>query len=323
MEQDHLILKYLQGSLSGEERADFERWMNQSQENQRKVDDLQRVWRVSDLKETHLDFETASEWQKLQATINETPTFKLNPKSFGWRIAASIAFVFLASIALYFAFFRSNEIVYQTTNQTRRFILPDSSEVWLNEKSKLIFQKDFNDQRNVTLEGEAFFNVKRDPKRPFVIQADEAMIKVLGTSFNVKAYRERAQIEVYVVTGKVHFTTRDENSQLILTAGLNGVLNKENRIISTAMENPNSIAWKNKALVFKKTPLREVLNTVQNYFKTSIKVKNEDLLNCRFTSAFKDPTLEEVIEAISLSLNLQVDHQSNVYTLDGAGCYPK
>ena len=103
-----------------------------------------------------------------------------------------------------------------------------------------------------------------------------------------------------------------------------GVLNKTNHTLVTGSEEHlNITAWKNKELVFQKTPLREVLESVRSYFKTDIEVKNEAVLNCRFTSSFKEPTLPEVMEAISLALNLKVDKHSNTYVLEGEGCNAK
>ena len=175
--------------------------------------------------------------------------------------------------------------------------------------------------RTLSLEGEGFFDVKPNPERPFIVRADEAEIKVLGTSFNVKAYKKEPQTEVFVITGKVSLSAADKSNNITLLPGSNGIFNKKDRtLLSENGEHLNTMMWKEKRLIFKKTPLREVVRTLRSYFKADIRIKNEKLLNCRFTSSFIDPTLPEVIEALSLALNLKLGYQSNVYDLDGEGC---
>lgn len=323
--RENLILKYLEGRLSDEERAAFMLWLSQSDENAKLVKEFERVWKINHDK-TPPGFQTEEEWQKLQMAINkgnDTP-IKLNTISLTWKVAAAISFFILSSFLLYLTFFRTISIIHETaSNKTVQLTLPDSSKVWLNENTRLTYIDDFSNVRELTLTGEAFFEVQRNPSNPFIIKTSEAQIKVLGTSFNVKAYNKGTRTEVYVVTGKVNFATVDEDNHIILTAGTMGVLNKTNHTLITTEEHLNITAWRNKELVFQKTPLREVLESVRSYFKTDIEVKNEAVLNCRFTSSFKEPTLPEVMEAISLALNLKVDKHSNTYVLEGEGCKAK
>ena len=107
--------------------------------------------------------------------------------------------------------------IISTPNQViNEYTLPDGSVVALNSNSKLVFPKQFNgDTREVTIEGEAFFDVKPNPEKPFIINAGKAQIKVVGTSFNVSAYPETETLEVVVKTGKVQVISKniDEFSQ--------------------------------------------------------------------------------------------------------------
>lgn len=319
---EDLVLKYLRGSLSPEERRTFESWLSQSEEHRKMVNDFKSIWQLSDGKDS--DFQKEKEWAKLQSSLlreaERMPVMGLsnNPSL---KIAASMALVLISSFLLYWFVFRTSAMVYQTAGETGHVILPDGSEVWLNERSKLVFQSDFKDARSLDLDGEGFFEVKPNPEKPFVIHTDETQIEVLGTSFNVKAYKEEPQAEVFVVTGKVSFSTRNKSEKVSLLPGSNGIFNKKDRtLISKNEENLNALMWKEKRLVFKKTPLREVVKTLRNYFKTEIEIKNEVLLDCRFTSSFNNPTLPEVIDVLSLAMNLKVEHQSDTYSLYGMGC---
>jgi ferric-dicitrate binding protein FerR (iron transport regulator) len=144
-------------------------------------------------------------------------------------------------------------------------------------------------------------------------------VKVLGTSFNVRAYDAEEQNEVYVVSGKVRLSDRSQS--IDLHPGEEGILNKQtNTIVLNSVTDQNLIAWKTRQLVFKSTSLDEVALALEKYFTISITVENPELNKCRFTSSFQDPSLEEVIEAISIALNLNIIHQNKKYTFDGEGC---
>jgi len=319
---DELILKSLSGTATPEEKHQLARWTEESLDNKKAFADYQQVWKA-----THSDnlpvFDSSVELRKLEASLDkEVKQGKLFilSQSLSIKIAASIALLAVCSLVFYQVVFKTEMIVKESGSEKIQFSLPDGSVVWLNEKSKVSYASNFNSERNINLSGEGFFEVAHDADKPFVIRADKSEIKVLGTSFNVRAYADEARNEVYVVTGKVSLGDSG-NQKIVLNPGDQGVLNKQNNALSRSAEkNPNLIAWKSKQLVFKKASLTEVAETLEKYFQISITVKNTDLQKCRFTSSFQDPTLDEVIEAISIALNLNIVHQNKNYTFDGEGC---
>jgi ferric-dicitrate binding protein FerR (iron transport regulator) len=322
---EKLILKYFQGDLSPEERKKFESWVNQSDDNRKMVSDFQNVWELSAHREENMDFESGQEWATLRNSLSQKRDARvvagLHPGSFAYKIAAAVAFLVVSTFVFYMVAVRNHQIVHETADQTLHVVLPDSSEVWLNEGSRLLYPDDFTSERSLILEGEGFFQVKPDLEKPFVIRADEVQIQVLGTSFNVKAYAEEGQTQVFVVTGKVSLSSTEVNKSIILIPGSIGMFNKESGLTSSEIEEDlNIVAWKDRRLVFRKTPLGEVIKTVEKYFKTDIRIKNEELAGCRFTSEFNNPTLQEVIETLSVALDLKVEFQSDTYSLDGEGC---
>jgi len=319
---DQLILKSLSGTATAEEQQLLAQWIEQSPENKRILEEYRQVWGLNVSKPLP-DFDSISELEKLEAKLDqEDKKIKvLSPyRSLAFKIAASITLLIVCFSLLYLAVFKPETIVKESGAEKIQFTLPDGSVVWLNEKSKITYTSDFNSERHIELSGEGFFEVTRNPDKPFVIRADKSEVKVLGTSFNVRAYEDENQDEVYVVTGKVSLADSKDQS-IVLLPGEEGILDKQKNILSRNAEtNPNHIAWKSKQLIFKKTSLTEVAETLEKYFQISITVKNPDLQKCRFTSSFNNPTLEEVIEAISIALNLNIVHQNKKYTFDGEGC---
>lgn len=317
---DHLILRFLSGTATVAELHELEAWTTASNENKSKLLAFQKIWNERDLLSMP-DFNSEAEWLKLKGRMNEERdnVRSLFGSGYMFKIAASLLLVALVSVFVYVTWFRSTTIVEQTAETIRQITLPDGSSVWLNRHSEISYASDFIEDRNTTLTGEAFFEVAPDPERPFVISTGEAIVKVLGTSFNVRAYKNETEQEVFVATGKVNVTAAKGSVDLV--PGDLAILHKNNlALTSVHLEDENALAWKNRKLVFNKTNLEEVANILEHYFEISIVIKNPVLEKCRFTSSFNDPTLDEVIEAISLSLNLNVVHQNDDYTWDGEGC---
>jgi ferric-dicitrate binding protein FerR (iron transport regulator) len=323
---EHLILKSLSGTITSEEKQELESWINESAANRRVAEDLQQVWKLSKDDVAIHDFKTAQEWSRLEASIegeNKSRATVVTITQTAWfRMAASLLLLALSTCVVYLIFFASNEIVHSAGGSMLSLTLPDGSRVWLNAQSRISHDADFSgDVRCVSLEGEAFFEVKTDPGRPFIVSTDQAEVKVLGTSFDVSA-SEADQTKVFVVTGKVSFSAREhQNAGVVLTPGEGAALSRlDHTITRTVDQDPNLLAWKEKRLVFRKAALSEVIRTLKQYFKTEITIKNKELLRCHFTSTFNDPTLDEVVEALKESLNLNVERQQNTVIIDGEGC---
>jgi ferric-dicitrate binding protein FerR (iron transport regulator) len=326
---DNLILKFLSGSISPEEHRELLSWGKKSTENQRVLEECQAVWALSNKNPPRPDFKTGEEWRRLALSLEqiehkETAERKFDYSRFGFlKIAASVAILLLCAWGLYFVSFNDKVIVRESGIEKTHFFLPDSTEIWLNEESTITYDEDFiKDERVVKLNGEAFFDVKRNKDIPFIILADKAKIRVLGTSFNVKSYDHGPTTEVFVVTGKVSLSTvKKGNQAILLHPNEKGLLHKKNNaILLEVEEDRNALAWKSKNLTFKKARLSEVIETVEDYFNIKLTVKNPELLKCRFTSTFNDPDVAEILETLRLSLNLSVTQQGDNYILDGQGC---
>jgi ferric-dicitrate binding protein FerR (iron transport regulator) len=323
-DREHLILRYLTGTLTAEEQRAFASWMDESGENKKMVDDFRTIWETTQEKAVVTDFHTSEEWAKFESAFMTKPRKESKVRSLftePWlKVAASVLLVCLSSFVIYQFLIRSESVVVQTTTNSTNFLLPDGSNVWLNAESTLSYKKDFTERRNVTLQGEGFFDVKKDAEHPFTINTGDAEVKVLGTSFNVRAYDREGSTKVLVLTGRVSFETEDGPDKVVLTPGMTGILSNGNEISVDTEVDQNQLAWKNKELIFKRSPLRSVVKTLSEYFKKDIRIRNKDLEDCRFTGSFKNPSLDEVLESLTFALDLKMDNEQNLYILDGVGC---
>jgi transmembrane sensor len=321
-DHEHLILQFLSGSISEPDRKQFLAWLNESPAHKQEFEEMQKVWNLTKTQPISFKANTEQEWQKLNAALDIVDTRFKKQRYMQWpvlKIAASVALLLVSFLAVYLLLLNPKQTAIASGQQITDVVLPDGSVVTLNKESELTFDKEFKgNQRTVQLKGEAFFKVAHNPQKPFIVVADKIQVKVLGTSFNVRAYKHAAK-EVYVATGKVSFSAEDK--EVILQPGDKAVADPNGKQLALVpTETPNEIAWTTKTLVFKKTTLAEVIPAIERYFGISITIRNKDLLQCRFTSTFTDPTLPEVLEALRVSLHLEVTGNNKHYTMNGEGC---
>ena len=326
---EQLIIRHLSGSISPEEQEALVLWLNESQENKKAFDDFQKVWKLSKTETGTPDFSAEQDWHRLEAAIDRVDRSEVAEKQKAhnrwgsFKIAASIAFL-LACAALLYLLNRGDDLIIKESGlQEIHFTLADGSEVWLNKGSTLTYPEEFSaDERVVNLEGEAFFKVSHNSDKPFIVLAQKARVKVLGTSFNVKAYEQAPVAEVFVLTGKVGLSAVDlEEQLLVLQPGQKGVLIKEQNLVSMEpTRDDNVLAWRTNKLVFRKAALVEVVPALESYFGIELQVTNPALLHCRFTSSFNEPELGEVLEVLRHSLNIKIVGEGRVYQVAGEGC---
>ncbi len=250
-----------------------------------------------------------------------------------WAAAASIAIlVFTAWWLIISRGPTQNEkdwVAVQTASGERREVaLPDGSAVWLNENTTLTYSRNFLRRREVKLQGEAFFSVAKLEKLPFTIFSKNLETTVLGTTFNVRAYPGEQQVEVSVTTGKVkvalHATEKFKSpvqQSLTIDAGRSAIFREEKaRIELIPAPTVNATAWKDEQLVFDATPLPELVAALERYFDIDIEVLNPDLLNCTFHGSFIKPDIEEVLEVLRYSMDLEIEVRDGVYEFFGNGC---
>jgi len=199
-----------------------------------------------------------------------------------------------------------------STPRGRQFhiVLPDGSEAWLNAASSISFPTAFGDRRSVTITGEVYFEVTKDDKHPFIVSADKNLaIQVLGTSFNVKAYRDEKNIVTTLLTGAVKISIQGAGSQS-LKPGQQGTVSSEKPGIqlNTAVDPDKVIAWKNGYFNFDAQRLEEVLKQLERWYDIEVTYDNS-LANLSFYGELpRDMTLNEIIKALSYTgLQLKIE----------------
>ena len=190
--------------------------------------------------------------------------------------------------------------------ETKSLLLADGTKVILNSDTKLIIPSNFNkEERIIELEGEGFFDVTPDPDKPFIIKSGETRVKVLGTSFDFKSYKEDEFIKLTVSTGKVRVNMIDQDLQLAVSPNEHLSISKiDGNVRKESIEENNYIKWIHGSLYFNKEPIREVLKTINRTYNRKVILQCE---NCdyRITGTHDNKSIEAVIEAICFTTGLR------------------
>lgn len=203
--------------------------------------------------------------------------------------------------------------------------LKDGSSVVLNANTELKVPKSFaKTNRKVELRGEAFFQVEHDAANPFIIDAGLGQVKVLGTSFHVRAY-PGAALEVYVETGRVELSRVDPLSgdtvRTILKAGERGEIRQgTEEIVKPAAIGPDELFWANKKLIFQETRLSVVFDLLKKHYEAVIEVKDSTILNCMLSATFTDESIDQILEVVAASFDLTVSRDQDKFIFNGKGC---
>lgn len=270
-------------------------------------------------------------WRKVESRIhrqNKTGQTKLRKLIFNpaFRLAAAILVAAVLLVSGYEVFYdqpaAEKMLVISATDQVlNTFTLPDGTLVSLNSDTKVTYPKRFGRKtREVSIEGEAFFEVKPNKNKPFIIHAGKAQIKVLGTSFNVIAYPETKLVEVIVETGKVQvlnkLTEAKQTDELILTPGDKGTLvYSSNSLLKTTNHDPNFLAWKTRNLTFKATSLGEVIENLEKVYKVKIRLDDQKLNGLLLTAQFNNYSLDFILKVIETTFQIEAQNVNGQYIL--------
>jgi transmembrane sensor len=180
------------------------------------------------------------------------------------------------------------------------FKLPDGTTGMLNSGSHLSYSIPFNNDRRVDLDGEAWFDVFHDEKKPFEVTAGSAKIKVLGTSFNLSAYPVDNFVEVVLQEGKVEFTNDANGEKFIVMPSERLISN--NGVVSKTITDPEKYnAWTQGKLVFRGDPMKEVARRIARWYNVEVELADQKLERYSFRAIFVDDSLEEVLRYLSMT----------------------
>lgn len=300
----HLFKKFLLGNASAEERDAVDNWYS-SLENETPVS------------LTEQDREAAKQeiWEKIVPTLEIERKARVIPvwlKAVSW--AAVVAGIFFAGYLLLKPA-KQRELAYKTVTtkngERKSVVIHDGTKLTLNAGTTLRVYDDFSTERRIDLvDGEVFFEVKRDEHRPFRIHSNDLTISVLGTSFDVSAYTAMKKISVGVVTGRVG-VERDTDTLDILTKTRQLNYNTENHSYSTGTTNASLLAWREGRVVLNDLSFAEMAVFMKKNFDIEVLTHNSRIEQTKYTTEL--PANITAADAVEV---LAAIHQLNIQKLN-------
>ena len=315
-ELEFKILAYLKGELNEDERHQVEQWVAQSDVNQQAFNEIEKIYLSSELDTSTINPDVDRAWNAVAAAISKTQT---SGRAMLYRVAAMITLLIGLGFVVFQYQNQEEQLVAHTgDNEIKKIELTDGTVVWLNENSVFTYPKQLaTDQRLVELKGQAYFDVAKDPQRPFRIVGEQTAVQVLGTSFDFVSKGDYANINV--TSGRVSFELADdEKVKVILEKGSQATY-KSNKIVKNEGFDENASSWMTKDFIFKSSPLYAVVDKLSQHFDVKIKV-DDAIKNCLITSSFEDKELDEILDTLEAIANIKSEKKGKTIKLTGPGC---
>ena len=237
------------------------------------------------------------------------------------RTSAAAA-VALLCLSVWTAYLYMQPVAMQTVStlaETRTVSLPDGTSVTLNHYSTLTYPERFKtDNREVELNGEAYFEVSKDKKHPFIVQTDAVDVRVLGTHFNVDAYRDSRDVRTTLLTGSVAVSNKSNSEHMILKPNEIAIYNKVEKKLTRKLlvDATDEISWRHGEFIFDDVPLSDIARKLSNSFGTTIQITDSALQNYRNSARFPNgEDLETILSVLQDAGYFNYSHDNNQITI--------
>lgn len=308
---EQMLLDYYSDSLSSAQRQMVEEWISNSEENLKTARDIQYICKAIDTLQTINMTDSAKALSHIKRKMNKTGKYHL----LYWiqRIAAIISIPLIINTLYLINKEEPIENIEIRTNpgMTAKVHLSDGSDIWLNSQSYLKYPRKFTGTtREVEIDGEAYFSIHKDEKKRFIVNTPfDLKAEVLGTEFNIEAYKEERQITTTLVSGSVRLIYQNKNKEkesLIMKPNDEVKYNPQTKNIRTQKTYVQTYtAWKDGIIIFRDTPFEEALKILSKRFNTEFIIMNAHLYDNSYTGTFDAQHLDLVLEHFRLSSGIQ------------------
>lgn len=302
------LLKYLKGELSQQDASEVESWASETSENENTLVSLAKVFNLGQLARQYSQKEVEAAWRKTCVKAGVEPSYAQRRKrrsSWIFRgMAAAIVLLLVANMVLLFNTkpqVNADKAIVLTSQQGKfvKYTLPDSTIVTLNHNSSLEFPLAFNgDERRVKLNGEGYFDVAKDPQKPFIVETGkEINIRVLGTEFNLQSFSSDDVVQVSLISGSVEVSREGvEEFKYVMHPSERFTCNVTDWEMKVeTMQGVTGTEWMSNKLIFSDTTLKEVARQISNHFGVTVTIDDAALNSIRFSGSFDNRELGTVL----------------------------
>lgn len=304
--------KFLAKGKPESERKEIDQWLSEDPKNQKVLEEILAASNLSARMEEMDEFDAVTTWKLLVQKVlisNKERTIRM------WKLAAAILLIVgLGGIVAQFYIYNTkpetellNTRVLTQRGQTSKVILPDSTVVYLNSATELVYTNNFMaENRNVQVNGEAYFEVSKNAQNPFTVSMDNVMVKVMGTEFNVRTDERDQTIDVILDEGKVELMHEEAAFQnTMLNPGQRAQINgAHTQFTIDEVDSYKHTSWRDGILIFQDDPMSEVFKKLESWYDVDIEIQDQEIYDLNFNATIMDESLEEIFELMSYTCNI-------------------
>lgn len=309
---------YFAGCLNAEEVREVEAWRDASEGNMRIYRQAKRLSESFDLLTEMKQYNAEKALNKVNGRIEHHRSF-----FFYWQRVAAVLILPVLFFAVwnYMGAFSKKSNLLAVTWQTIKtppgvksnLKLPDGTMVWLNSNTEITYPSAFvSKYRKVKVVGEAFFDVAKDKKHPFIVNLGNVSVQAVGTRFNIINYKDDSRNSVVLESGKVNLlneTLRKDKKVAEMTPGQIALFDKkETKITITNVNTSKYSSWIDGRLIFEEDSMNEVVNKLNHWFNVNIEIRDPEINTYVYTATFQNESLEQILKLLKLSapINYQI-----------------
>lgn len=303
---EELMAKFLMGECSEEELHKVNTWLDESGGNARELFRIEQIYHLGRNEEfaDEKKIEKAEKQLFKRLKQEETKRHKVRRMNIWMRYAAMfISLFFISGLSYYIYQSQSEEnalVAVTARDEVKELMLPDGTKVWLNKHTTLKYPREFSEKgRNVYMEGEAYFEVKRNTEKPFIVRSEAMQVRVLGTVFNMKSDKTNRSAVATLIKGEIEVKGNHEEGMIVLSPGQKAELNAVTRRLVVKQVDTGIENWHNNQFVFEKADIFTIARTLENSYGVKIILAPDMDVTKTYTGALrKKNSVEEVLNSV-------------------------
>ncbi len=310
-----IIIKYLQGKANNEEKTLLFEWLEKDKINKDEFFEIKKVWALTS---KYKNAEGIT-WADIKNTGNEKTTTRFLKFRLLKQVAIFILLIGLGAVIQYFftdltsnkkLVYDQHLSVFAPLGQMTDLELPDGTLVKLNSGTTILYNGDFSSgNREVFIEGEAFFDVQTDKEHPFVVKSKLLDVKVYGTLFNICSYHDDNDFSATLVEGSISILDKDGNEISKLKPGDNAAYNENESNITVSQINTSLYtSWKEGLVTYRNEKMKDIARQIERWYNVEIVIQKEGLGEERyFGTILKNKPIDQILEVFKLTTSLEYE----------------
>ena len=277
---------------------------------------IEKTWQEAESMDVDFEVEVRVK-EKIFAQISSECQVKSSRPWFRFFRAVAVAAGLVAAVLLgwHIADLRKPETFEMVAERGQKssLTLPDGSKVWLNSASKLTYTSDYNSKdRNIILDGEAFFDVARNENLPFIVHANGMAVQALGTKFNVKAYSDETEVTAILVEGSVKASAAGVDL-LLLPYFVASYDRSTDEMVSTYVsDREHAVPWIKNEILFSNDSLKDIASVLERMYNVTVVFENEKIADYTYTGLIRNNSLQNILELISGTSPVKYEIDGNI-----------